>query len=99
MNTMKQPIVKKVQSREELFIQFTDEELAELNIKKNQKFTCDVFDDGSIKLTPFATLELDIDELSKEDLVFLIQRSCDEDISVNEVICSSLRELVKDYNV
>ena len=43
-------------------------------------------DDGSIELKKYATLELELDNFTREDLEMLIKASCEKDISVNEVI-------------
>jgi len=91
---MKQPIAKTVLKKEEYYIQFTDEEMAELNIEPGQKFTCDL-EDGGLKLTPFAKIELEMGNWPKELLEFLIQESCEKDISVNDVICNVLEEVIK----
>jgi hypothetical protein len=91
---MKQPIAKTVLKKEEYYIQFTDEELTELNMEKGQKFTCDL-EDGRLKLTPFAKIELEMGDWPKELLEFLIQESCEKDISVNDVICNVLEEVIK----
>lgn len=91
---MKQPIAKTVLKKEDYYIQFTDEEMAELNIEPGQKFTCDL-EDGGLKLTPFAKIELEMGNWPKELLEFLIQESCEQDVSVNEVICNILEEVIK----
>jgi hypothetical protein len=91
---MKQPIAKTVLKKEDYYIQFTDEEMAELNIEPGQKFTCDL-EDGGLKLTPFAKIELEMGNWPKELLEFLIQESCEKDISVNDVICNVLEEVIK----
>ena len=89
------PIAKTVLKKEEYYIQFTDEELAELNMEKGQKFTCDI-EDGALKLTPFAKIELEMEDWPREVLEFIIQESCEKDISVNDVICNLLEEVIKD---
>jgi hypothetical protein len=96
---MKQPIAKTILTKEDYYIQFTDEELAELNIEKGQKFTCDVHEDGSIKLTPYAKVELEMGDWPREVLELLIQESCEKDISVNDVFCDLLKEVIKDGNI
>ncbi len=92
---MNQPIAKTVLKKEEYYVQFTDEEMAELNIKPGQKFTCDL-EDGGLKLTPFAKIELEMGDWPKDLLEFLIQESCEKDISVNDVICNVLEEVIKE---
>ena len=95
---MKQPIAKTVLKKEDYYIQFTDEEMAELNIEPGQKFTCDI-EDGALKLTPFATIELEMGDWPQELLEYLIQESCEKDISVNDVICDVLKEAIKNGDV
>jgi hypothetical protein len=95
---MKQPIAKTVLKREEHYIEFTDEELTELNIEKGQKFTCEL-KDGGIQLTPYAKIELEMGSWPREVLELLIQESCEKDISVNDVICDLLKEVIKDGNL
>ena len=89
-------MTKKIQSKEELFIQFSDEELEELKMEKGQKFSVEINDDNSIKLTPFTTLELEISDFSRELLEFLIAESCEKDISVNEIISNLLKKMIED---
>ena len=91
---MKQPIAKTIQSQEEYFIQFTDEELKELKLEKGQKYTCEV-EDGAIKMVPYAKVELEISEWPREILEYLIKLSCEQDVSVNEVINDALKEVIK----
>jgi len=91
---MKQPIAKTVIKKEDYYIQFTDEEMVELNMEPGQKFTCDL-EDGGLKLTPFAKIELEMGDWPKELLEFLIQESCEKDISVNDIICNVLEEAIK----
>jgi hypothetical protein len=89
-------ITKKLEKTEQFFIQFTDEELNELNIKKGQKFSIHHNDaDNSLTLKPFATLEIDLADYNREILEFLIEKSVEEDISINEVICNILEENIK----
>ena len=91
---MKMPIAKTVQVKQDFYIQFTDEELAALNMKKGQKFTCSL-EDGGLKMTPYATMELDMSAWDREILEYLIQESCEEDISVNEVIEKAITNFVE----
>ena len=82
-------ITKKVQRSEELYLQFTDQELEALNIKAGDKFSWEV-EDNSLVLKKFASLDVDISEWSREVLEMLIVESVEKDISVNEVICDIL---------
>lgn len=78
-------IRKTIQRSEDLFVQFTDEELAALNIKPGDKFSCKVQDD-SVLLQKYSTIEIDLSEFSRETLEMLIADSVEKDISINEVI-------------
>lgn len=90
-------MMKQVQSREELFIQFTDEEIEKLGLEKNQKLSMEILENGSIKMTPFATIDIDISEWSREVLEKLIQESVEKDISVNEVISQTIERYLNYY--
>lgn len=90
-------MTKQVQSREDLFIQFTDEEIEELGLEKNQKLSMEILENGSIKMTPFAKIDIDISEWSREVLENLIQESVEQDISVNEVISQTIEKYLKNY--
>lgn len=92
---MKQPICKKVKVKEDYYIEFTDEELKALKIEKGQKFTCEI-KNGGLVLTPFVKMELDISTWSREILEFLINESCERDVSINEVINDTLEKMLKD---
>lgn len=90
-------MMKQVQSREELFIQFTDEEIEKLGLEKNQKLSMEILENGSIKMTPFASIDIDISEWSREVLENLIQESVEQDISVNEVISQTIEQYLKNH--
>jgi len=90
-------MMKQVQSREELFIQFTDEEIEKLGLEKNQKLSMEILENGSIKMTPFAKIDIDISEWSREVLENLIQESIEKDISVNEVISQTIEQYLKNH--
>ena len=75
----------------DLYLQFTEEELAELNIVPGDKFDIKLQNDGSIKLEKYVKMELDIEDWPIELLQLLVKESCEEDISVNDVICNLLR--------
>ena len=90
-------IKKTIQRSEDLFVQFTDEELAALNIKPGDKFSCKVEDD-LILLQKYSTLEIDLSEFSRETLEMLIADSVKKDISVNQVIENILQSYIEQNN-
>jgi len=75
-----------VKRSEELYIQFSEEQITELGLKTGEKLSCETGEDGSIILKKYASLEVDISEWSREVLENLITDSIENDISVNEVI-------------
>ena len=87
---------KKVLPTNDVYIQFTDEEIEEFGWEKGQKFEFQAQDDGSFKLVPFVKMELDLNEWPIETLHMLIKESCDKDISVNDVINSLLKKALKE---
>jgi hypothetical protein len=86
-------IKKTVQRSEDCFVQFTDDELLELNIKAGDKFSCSIEND-SVVLKKFETIEIDMHEWSRDILEMLISKSIEEDISVNEVISNILEQML-----
>ena len=86
-------IKKTVQRSEDCFVQFTDEELLELNIKAGDKFSCSI-KNGSVVLKKFETIEIDMSEWSRDILEMLISKSIEEDISINEVISNILEQML-----
>ena len=86
---------KKVQEKKELYIQFSDEEMQELGWEEGQKLSFK-FDEETkaITLEPYVKIEIEISEWPREILEFLIQESCDRDISVNEIINETLLKFI-----
>ena len=87
-------IKKTVEPTGDVCVKFTEEELAQLNIKQGDKFSIKETDDG-ILLQKFATIELDLWEFKRGILEFLIQESCEKDISVNEVISNIFERIIE----
>jgi bifunctional DNA-binding transcriptional regulator/antitoxin component of YhaV-PrlF toxin-antitoxin module len=90
---------KTLQPTNDLFLQFTEDEITELGWEPNQKLEVKLHDDGSIELRPYVKVELDMEEWPRETLEMIIKKSLDEDISVNDVINSMLKDALKDYNL
>ena len=89
---------KTVQIREEAYIQFTDEEMVELGMKKGDKFTVDICGDGSIKLIPFSSIEIDFADFSKEELQDMIIDSVKKDQTIEEWVEGKLSTFVERFN-
>lgn len=88
----------KLQPSNDSFVQFTEDQMQELNIKQGDKFSITVNDNGSILLAPYKTLEVELGELSREVLESLIQISCEKDISCNEVVSDILRFMIEQHS-
>jgi hypothetical protein len=86
---------KKIESEEQLFVRFNEEESDELKISKGDKFTVKIVDDG-VLLQKYQNIEIDISEMSREVLQFLIMESCDKDMSINEVIEQIFERVIED---
>jgi hypothetical protein len=84
-------ITKTIQRSDDLYIQFTNEELTSLGIEPGEKLSWEIKDD-SVVLKKLATLEVDISEWSRDILEMLIVESVEKDISVNDVIANILEE-------
>jgi hypothetical protein len=87
---------KKVLEKTEAYIQFSDEELAELGWKEGQKLSIDYDKEtNSIFLKPYVNVEIDMSSWSREMLEHIISISCKEDISCNRVIEDALKDIIK----
>ena len=89
-------IKKTIEPTGDVCVKFTEEELTKLNIKQGDKFSIKETD-GGILLEKFSTVDINLSELGRELLEFLIQESCDKDISVNEVISYLLEKGLEQY--
>jgi hypothetical protein len=87
---------KKVLEKTEAYIQFTDEELAELGWQEGQKLSIDYNKEtNSIFLKPYVSVDIDMSSWSREMLEHIIDISCKKDISCNQVIEDALKEVIK----
>ncbi len=93
------PIIKTVQLDSETgesFIQFTDSELAQLGLEIGDKFDVKHLEDGTIVLEKYGKIQIELDELSREILEFLVHESCERDVSVNVVVSDALKKYIED---
>lgn len=89
-------IIKEILPCDDVYIQFTDEEVKEFGWEPGQKFEFKTLEDGSIQLVPYVKMELDPEEWPVEILHMLIKESCDKDISINDVINDLLKKALED---
>ena len=76
----------------DMYIQFTEEELSSIGAGPGTKLEAKLHDDGSIELRPYVKMELDMEEWPREVLEMIVRESCEQDISANDVICNLLKE-------
>lgn len=91
-------ITKKVQKKEEYYLSFTDEELAQLGLKEGDKFDWEIKEDG-VFLKKWVPVDLEINDWSKETLLFLIQESLEKNLPVNEVLVGILDQILKNHSL
>ena len=88
---------KTLQPTNEVYIQFTEEELSAIGAGPGTKFETKINDDGSIELRPYVGIELNMSDWPREVLEMIIKISCEEDISANDVINNLLKESLDKY--
>lgn len=88
-------IAKKLIPTNDSYIQFTEEELVELNMQPGDKFSVRTHGDGSIELRKYVPVELDIENWSRETLMALIRVSIEDDITINDAINNILRNAIE----
>lgn len=89
-------IKKTLEPTGDVCVKFTEDELSQLNIKQGDKFSIKETAEG-ILLEKFSTIELNLSEFSREIMEYLIQESCDKDVSVNEVMSNILEKGLEQY--
>ena len=92
-------ITKTIQRSDELFVQFSEEEMSALGIKQGDKFSWEMSKDESITLKKFVPIDIDISEWSREVLEMLVVESIEKDIPVNEVIVDILEHQLSKIDV
>jgi len=91
-------MIKKVlQPTNDVCIQFTEEELSAIGAGPGTKFETKLNDDGSIELRPYVKVEVDMSDWPREVLEMIIDFSCKEDISANDVISNLLKDSLDKY--
>jgi hypothetical protein len=91
-------MIKKVlQPTNDVYIQFTEEELSAIGAGPGTKFETKLNDDGSIELRPYVKVEVDMSDWPREVLEMIVDISCKEDISANDVISNLLKDSLDKY--
>lgn len=86
-------ISKTLEPTGDVCIRFSEEELALLGIKEGDKFSIKEDGDG-ILLQKYQTIDISLEELSRENLEYLVKDSCEQDISVNKVIENIIEKMI-----
>ena len=91
-------MIKTLQPSKDMFIQFTEDELLELNIQAGDKFTAIPKEDG-VFLEKMAKIELDLEEFPEEIKNMLIVKSIEDQIPVDEVISNLLKDFLAENSI
>ena len=84
-----------VKTKQVEYIEFTEDQCRELNIKEGDQFSMEV-EDGVIKLTPYAALDINLSEMDRSTLELLIQKSVEENITISEVIQKVIEDFIEE---
>lgn len=84
-------IKKTLQPTNDLFLQFTEEEIKELNLKQGDKFTATQNEDGSVFLEKWKPVDIDLTEFPEEIKDMLLIKSIEDQIPIDEVINNLLK--------
>jgi hypothetical protein len=87
-------MIKTLQPSTDMFIQFTEDELLELNMQQGDKFTAIPREDG-VFLEKMSVIELDLEEFPQDVKDMFILKSIEDQIPVDEVISNLLKEAIK----
>jgi hypothetical protein len=91
-------MIKKLKRSNDLFIDFTEDELSKLSIEEGDKFSYELVN-GDIVLKKHVPLEINLSEFSRETLEMLISHSIKNDCSVEDSIACILSDYIKDCNL
>jgi hypothetical protein len=91
-------MIKTLQPSKDMFIQFTEDELLELNIQAGDKFTAIPKEDG-VFLEKMAKIELDLEEFPEEIKNMLIVKSIKDQIPIDEVISNLLKDFLAENSI
>jgi hypothetical protein len=85
---------KIVKEKKDLYIEFTEEEMAELGWEHNQKLSITVNEDKSISIKPWVKVEIDMTGWPKEIYALLVEKSLEEDKTINQIIVDLLEKSI-----
>jgi hypothetical protein len=85
---------KTVKEKKDLYIEFTEEEMAELGWEDSQKLSITVNDDKSISIKPWVKVDIDMSDWPKEIYEMLVEMSLEQDKTVNQIIVDLLEKSI-----
>lgn len=88
---------KIIESENSYFISFTDEELKDLNINKDDIFDINLVNDG-IVLKKREKIEINLSEYPREILEYIINESLEKNLLVSEIIETAVVEYVNSFS-
>lgn len=86
---------KIVKEKKELYIEFSEDEIAELGWEQNQKLSITADKDGVITIKPWVKIDIDMTGWPKEIFELLVEKSLEEDKTVNQVIVDLIENSLK----
>jgi hypothetical protein len=81
---------KIVKEKRDLYIDFTEEEIADMGWEDKQKLSLKVNEDKSITFTPYVKVEIDTSDWEPGVFKMLVDLSLETDKTVNDVISDLL---------
>jgi hypothetical protein len=84
-------IEKTVKRSDDLYIDFTPEEMDELKIAPHDKFEVIVGKDNTITLKKFEKLDINLGDFERSTLEMLIEQSIAQQVPVDEIIRESIK--------
>ncbi len=86
---------KTVKEKKDLYIEFTEEEIAELGWEDNQKLSITVNEDKSISIKPWVKVDIDVSGWPSELYEMLVEMSLEQDKTVNQIIVDLIEKNLK----
>jgi len=86
-------ITKTVLPSKDVYIQFTEDELLELNLNAGDKFSIKQLENGFV-FEKHVPIEIDIEEFDIEILRKLVGESLQKDLPVGEIITQALQDSI-----
>jgi len=89
-------IYKTLQPSKDVYIQFTEDEILQMNIQAGDKFDVEVLpDDEGVVFKKRKPLEIDLNEFDFDVLKNLVSESLEQDLPVGDIIVNALKQFME----